>query len=170
MPNEKYSKSITAIITVCAEWHALAKLRMHTDITLELLERTTVKLGQEFRAFLCNVCSNIQTEELAAEVQARLRRLERQKAEKEKVEAKKAEEAGQSLGAEQGQKSTETTNGKRPGKGTKAKEDPSARGSKAKGARGTKAKQATVETIPAVDVPIVQSTVSSPSSILQPRD
>jgi hypothetical protein len=192
VPNEKYSKSIISIITVCAEWHTLAKLRMHTDVTLQLLQRTTVKLGSEFRAFLLDVCSSIQTEELTAEVQARLRRFERQRAEreKEKVEAKKTDEEGRRVGGEasqnggvgQGQKSTETTNAKKPKKGRKA-QDTNVKGGKAGGAKGTKVKQAmkgtkgatpmdetTVETISVADTPAVQSTVSLPSSAASPRD
>ena len=34
-----------------AEWHALAKLRMHTRATLDLLEKSTVHLGQLMRKF-----------------------------------------------------------------------------------------------------------------------
>jgi len=34
-----------------AEWHALAKLRMHTRATLGLLEKCTVHLGQLMRKF-----------------------------------------------------------------------------------------------------------------------
>jgi len=34
-----------------AEWHALAKLRMHTRVTLDLLEKCTANLGQLMRKF-----------------------------------------------------------------------------------------------------------------------
>lgn len=72
---------------ICAEWHALAKLRMHTETTLQMLEDITIALGVEFRRFDREVCSNIQTEELKGEVEARVRR-EQKKAEKD---AKKVE-------------------------------------------------------------------------------
>lgn len=100
VPNETYSKSIVSVITVCAEWHALAKLRMHTDTTLSLLEQATINLGNEFRTFISNVCSKVPTEELTSEVEARLRRLEKQKLEREAKEAEAAKQAGKSLDAQ----------------------------------------------------------------------
>jgi hypothetical protein len=34
-----------------AEWHAFAKLRMHTETTLTLMDSATEILGQELRRF-----------------------------------------------------------------------------------------------------------------------
>lgn len=36
------------LLFTCAHWHALAKLRMHTDDTLKLLDSLTVRIGAEF--------------------------------------------------------------------------------------------------------------------------
>jgi septal ring factor EnvC (AmiA/AmiB activator) len=58
---------------------------MHTDKTLHLLEKATEKLANELRSFIDNVCSKIQTEELAAEVEAREKR-EARRAEKKEIE------------------------------------------------------------------------------------
>ena len=66
----------------------MAKLRMHTDTTLKMLEDITVSLGAEFRRFDRVVCSKIQTEELATEVEARVRRAQK-KAEKDAKQAGK---------------------------------------------------------------------------------
>lgn len=67
---------------------------MHTDETLQMLDDTTTKLGNEFRYFAYEVCRKIPTKELAAEQLARIRR-ELKKAE---TEAKKAEVAAKKAG------------------------------------------------------------------------
>jgi hypothetical protein len=62
------------LLYLCAEWHALAKLRMHTDDTLELLTRTTSALGQQFHLFISSTCAFYDTLETAKEQRARLKR------------------------------------------------------------------------------------------------
>jgi hypothetical protein len=57
-----------------AEWHALAKLRIHTDSSLTLLEKLTAELGQLFRKFRDVTCSTFSTVELPRETAARNRR------------------------------------------------------------------------------------------------
>ncbi|TFY73276.1 hypothetical protein EWM64_g10736, partial [Hericium alpestre] len=57
-----------------AEWHALAKLRMHTDTTLDHLEVLTSTLGAQFRKFDRDICSHYATRELPREIAARQRR------------------------------------------------------------------------------------------------
>ena len=56
-----------------AEWHALAKLRIHTDSTLTLLENLTAELGQLLRKFRDVTCSTFSTVELPRETAARNR-------------------------------------------------------------------------------------------------
>lgn len=51
----------------CAHWHGLAKLRMHTDVTLEIMDRLTSELGKTFRDFKKKLCSAYQTQELPRE-------------------------------------------------------------------------------------------------------
>ncbi|KAJ3816794.1 hypothetical protein F5880DRAFT_1618922 [Lentinula raphanica] len=57
-----------------AEWHALAKLRMHTDLTLNRLEKLTVEFGRLMREFRDQTCAYFDTVELPREAQARVRR------------------------------------------------------------------------------------------------
>jgi hypothetical protein len=57
-----------------AEWHALAKLRMHSDSTLLLLEELTTQFGQLIRQFRDLTCSQFKTVELSRETAARMRR------------------------------------------------------------------------------------------------
>ncbi|KAJ3709521.1 hypothetical protein C8R42DRAFT_649336 [Lentinula raphanica] len=57
-----------------AEWHALAKLRMHSDPTLDRLDKLTIEFGRLMREF-CEVTRvDFNTLELPREVQARIRR------------------------------------------------------------------------------------------------
>jgi hypothetical protein len=57
-----------------AEWHALAKLRMHSDSTLLLLEELTTEFGNLIRKFRDLTCSKFKTVELSRETAARKRR------------------------------------------------------------------------------------------------
>ncbi|KAK7684228.1 hypothetical protein QCA50_012552 [Cerrena zonata] len=57
-----------------AEWHALAKLRMHTEKTLKCLEHATTKLGKIMRQFANVTCTRTETYELPRERAARERR------------------------------------------------------------------------------------------------
>jgi hypothetical protein len=63
-----------------AEWHALAKLRMHTDTTLGFLDSVTTILGQELRRFRRTVCSAYATRDLPKEHAARQRKKQRDQA------------------------------------------------------------------------------------------
>jgi len=58
-----------------ATWHALAKLRLHTDTTLGFLETSTTRLGKALRHFDVGVCSDFHTVELPQEETARRRRM-----------------------------------------------------------------------------------------------
>ena len=57
-----------------AEWHAFAKLRLHTESTLQHLERLTTELGQLMRKFRDTTQSRFATFELPKEAGARNRR------------------------------------------------------------------------------------------------
>jgi hypothetical protein len=71
---EPHNSAIQRLLFTCAHWHGLAKLRMHTDQTLETLDDVTVQIGAEFRAFSKKTCSAFDTRELYRETQARKRR------------------------------------------------------------------------------------------------
>ena len=57
-----------------AEWHALAKLRMQTEASLQLLENLTTEFGQLLRQFRDLTCTAFTTIELPREAAARERR------------------------------------------------------------------------------------------------
>lgn len=57
-----------------AHWHGLAKLRMHNDLCLDILDSVTVHLGQQLRNFDHTTCAAFDTVELHREHQARLHR------------------------------------------------------------------------------------------------
>jgi hypothetical protein len=64
---------MTLLYRLC-EWHALAKLRMHTDSTLSLMDAVTITLGRELRTFRDVTCAAFVTTELPKEAAARGRR------------------------------------------------------------------------------------------------
>lgn len=57
-----------------SEWHTLAKLRMHTEDSLELMEEITKDLGNLLRQFRTLTCSQFNTIECPREADARIRR------------------------------------------------------------------------------------------------
>ena len=60
-----------------AEWHALAKLRMHRDTSLERLRHLTKEFGTLMRQFRDQTCPHFDTVELPREVSARNRHQQR---------------------------------------------------------------------------------------------
>jgi hypothetical protein len=56
-----------------AHWHGLAKLRMHHDYTLEIMDQVTTTLGGKLRAFCEQTCPSFSTKELRREFDARVR-------------------------------------------------------------------------------------------------
>lgn len=69
-----------------AEWHAFAKLRLHTESTLQHLDRLTMELGQLMRKFRDTTQSAFATFELPKETGAR-KRCQKSSKGKEKVAA-----------------------------------------------------------------------------------
>ena len=69
-----HNANILSLIFTFAEWHTLAKLRMHTDDTLAWLEESTKELGTQIRKFARHTCPCFDTVELPAEEAARVRR------------------------------------------------------------------------------------------------
>jgi hypothetical protein len=72
-----------------AEWHGLAKLRMHTEATLTQLEQVTTNLGHLMRDFRDKTCAKFKTTELEREVEARNRRNARKKGTKAQNQSRK---------------------------------------------------------------------------------
>ncbi|KIK14700.1 hypothetical protein PISMIDRAFT_17112 [Pisolithus microcarpus 441] len=61
---------IRTLLFRLAQWHALAKLRLHMDDSLELLKHATRLLGQQLRKFQEFTCASFQTTELPFETAA----------------------------------------------------------------------------------------------------
>lgn len=62
-----------SLLFILATWHSLAKLRMHTDSTLLLLDDATTCLGSALRHFASSVSSNFPTKETPTEYAKRQR-------------------------------------------------------------------------------------------------
>lgn len=65
---------IVDLLFELATWHALAKLRLHTDDTITALEESTTRLGECLRHFKATTCETYITVELPREEAARGRR------------------------------------------------------------------------------------------------
>ena len=69
----RHDRRLTKLLYRLSEWHALAKLRMHTDTSLDLMEEYTKELGVLLREFRRLTCSQFSTVELPREADARVR-------------------------------------------------------------------------------------------------
>ena len=63
-----HNKRLLKLLYWTAEWHGLAKLRMHTWATLDHLESLTNEYGRLMRSFRDLTCSQFKTKELQREV------------------------------------------------------------------------------------------------------
>lgn len=86
-PSCNHDKIIQELLFELSTWHALAKLRLHTESTLVDLENSTIRLGHSMRNFEKNVCSHYETKELPSELAARTRRQSKKKANDRKAAA-----------------------------------------------------------------------------------
>jgi hypothetical protein len=68
---EPHNTCVLNLLFHLAHWHALTKLRMHTDTTLDILSKTTTSLGNIFQEFEKKTCGVFQTQELEREQAAR---------------------------------------------------------------------------------------------------
>ncbi|THH19983.1 hypothetical protein EUX98_g8669 [Antrodiella citrinella] len=87
IPNPVHNKTVMDLLFTLADWHACAKLRMHTDSTLALLKSATTSLGSQLRAFIKKTCPHFDTKELAREEAAGIRRKARARAQGKTVKA-----------------------------------------------------------------------------------
>ena len=71
---EPHNEIVMTLLFRLAEWHALAKLRMHIESTLQLLDSATTSLGREVRRFRDVTCRAFETVELEKERGARARK------------------------------------------------------------------------------------------------
>ncbi|KJA13591.1 hypothetical protein HYPSUDRAFT_151446 [Hypholoma sublateritium FD-334 SS-4] len=75
LPDE-HNQNLMDLLFILAHWHALAKLRQHTELSLDILESVTIQLGQSLRDFEAKTCSAYDTRELKREETARRRHAE----------------------------------------------------------------------------------------------
>jgi len=68
---KKHDKIMQKLLFELATWHGLAKLRLHTETTVNDLEHSTTRLGTALRDFEANVCSVYTTTELPSEEAAK---------------------------------------------------------------------------------------------------
>lgn len=71
---EPFNDIVLTLLYQTAKWHALAKLRVHSESTLNHLEVQTKILGQQMRAFRDTTKDTFSTVELPSETAARKRR------------------------------------------------------------------------------------------------
>ena len=71
---EPHNTKVLRLLFTFGHWHALAKMRMHTDVTLDLLDKETTELGKMLRDFESTTCTAYETRELKRETAARNRR------------------------------------------------------------------------------------------------
>ncbi|EMD34529.1 hypothetical protein CERSUDRAFT_55392 [Gelatoporia subvermispora B] len=77
---EEDNKIVMDLLYELVTWHVYAKLRLHTESTLDDLEQSTVRLGAALRRFKKTTCERYATFELPKEEAARGRRKARQAA------------------------------------------------------------------------------------------
>ncbi|OSD02554.1 hypothetical protein PYCCODRAFT_1367089, partial [Trametes coccinea BRFM310] len=69
-------QTIADMLFELANWHALAKLRLHTTVTITILRGATEHMCRAMRAFARTTCKRYETRELPKETEARVRRAE----------------------------------------------------------------------------------------------
>ena len=71
--DEPHNSTVLELLYIFATWHALAKLHIHTDTSLALLDTATTALGNALRYFVRVTCPEFNTVETAAEYTKRQR-------------------------------------------------------------------------------------------------
>ncbi|KAB5588997.1 Patatin-like phospholipase domain-containing protein 7 [Ceratobasidium theobromae] len=74
---QEHDLDIAVVIFTMAQWHALAKLWMHTASTVAALDAHTTRLGRRMRHFQQSTATAFHTLETNYELEARRRRLQR---------------------------------------------------------------------------------------------
>ena len=70
---EEDNRSISELLFLLSTWHTYAKLRLHTDTTLEMLETVAKALCQALRHFAAMTCPQYATKELLREVNTQIK-------------------------------------------------------------------------------------------------
>ncbi|TEB23729.1 hypothetical protein FA13DRAFT_1797775 [Coprinellus micaceus] len=80
LPDQGENWQLLRLLYRTAEFHAFAKLRCHTDDTIEHLMEVTTAFGKLVRQFKDNICAGCETVELPSEAARRVRRAHTQTA------------------------------------------------------------------------------------------
>ena len=72
-------QTVADMLFELSNWHALANLRMHHDVTLDNLEKATQHMYEGIRIFTNTTCERLQAPELPSEADTRHRRTQAQK-------------------------------------------------------------------------------------------
>ncbi len=75
----QHNENLMGLLFTMAHWHALAKLRQHTDLSLDIMDLVTIQLGTSLRKFQAETCFVFNTRELKREEAARTRQAQRAK-------------------------------------------------------------------------------------------
>ncbi|OSD02519.1 hypothetical protein PYCCODRAFT_1477774 [Trametes coccinea BRFM310] len=67
-------QTVIDLLFELANWHALAKLRLHTTVTIKIFRAATEHMCRAMRSFARTTCKRYDTRELPKETQARIRR------------------------------------------------------------------------------------------------
>ena len=70
---DPHNAQVLRLLFLLCHWHGLAKLRLHTDETLNIFEKVTEDLGDCIRSFALDICPQFSTKELVREADARCR-------------------------------------------------------------------------------------------------
>jgi hypothetical protein len=70
---EPHNAIVLKLLYLLCQWHGLAKLRMHTDETLQWMDDVTKSLRNAIRTFEVDTCPAFWTKELKCEAQCRQR-------------------------------------------------------------------------------------------------
>ena len=70
----QHNRTVLELLFELANWHALAKLRMHTDVTIDIFESATDHMYAAMRSFSTTTCAAYETLESDAEMASRIRR------------------------------------------------------------------------------------------------
>ncbi|KAG1821944.1 uncharacterized protein BJ212DRAFT_1445347 [Suillus subaureus] len=70
---EPHNGTVLQLLFTMAHWHRLAKLHMHSDLTLEIMDQVTTVVSKQFCHFKATVCSAYVTHKLHQEAEAHTR-------------------------------------------------------------------------------------------------
>ncbi|KAI0824462.1 hypothetical protein BC628DRAFT_1411049 [Trametes gibbosa] len=71
-------QTVAKMLFELANWHALAKLRLHTELTVDIFRMATGHMTASMRHFAATMCEEWETHKLPKEVDARVHREEKQ--------------------------------------------------------------------------------------------